>query len=118
MPNMWLATVTAALLLASLASVADGSLDFFMDAEQAERLYGVDTAAKGIYYIRGGIVNQYAMTFPDQVSCFLAWTEATLMTCTLREPLKRCSLIWHCKKTHEDRINGQRLHASLTLTTV
>ena len=58
-------TMTAALAL--LVSVADGSLDFYMDAEQTERLYGVDTA-KGIYYIKDGIVNQYAMTFQDQVS--------------------------------------------------
>ena len=92
MPNMRLAATVTALVLA-LASVADGSLDFYMDADQAERLYGVDTAAKGIYYIRGGIVNQYAMTFPDQVSCFLAKTKV-MMTCPLREwteqhPLKR-----------------------------
>ena len=59
-------TMTAALALA-LVSVADGSLDFYMDAEQTERLYGVNTA-KGIYYIKDGIVNQYAMTFQDQVS--------------------------------------------------
>ena len=84
MPNMWLAATVTALLLA-LAAVADASLDFYMDADQAERLYGVDTAAKGIYYIRGGIVNQYAMTFPDQVSCFLAKPKATLMTCPFRE---------------------------------
>ena len=58
-------TMTAALAL--LVSVADGSLDFYMDAEQTERLYGVNTA-KGIYYIKDGIVNQYAMTFQDQVS--------------------------------------------------
>ena len=56
-------TMTAAL---ALVSVADGSLDFYMDAEQTERLYGVNTA-KGIYYIKDGIVNQYAMTFQDQV---------------------------------------------------
>ena len=55
--------------LAAIVSVAvDASLDFYMDAEQTERLYGVSTA-KGIYYIKDGIVNQYAMTFQDQVSC-------------------------------------------------
>ena len=55
-----------ALAAIALVSVADGSLDFYMDAEQTERLYGVSTA-KGIYYIKDGIVNQYAMTFQDQV---------------------------------------------------
>ena len=59
--------LTAALALVSVSSVAYGSLDFYMDAEQTERLYGVNTA-KGIYYIKDGIVNQYAMTFQDQVS--------------------------------------------------
>ena len=55
-----------ALAAIALVSVADGSLDFYMDAKQTERLYGVSTA-KGIYYIKDGIVNQYAMTFQDQV---------------------------------------------------
>ena len=55
-----------ALVLPALLSAASGSLDFYMDAAQTERLYGVSTA-KGIYYIKDGIVNQYAMTFQDQV---------------------------------------------------
>ena len=55
-----------ALALSALLSAASGSLDFYMDAAQTERLYGVSTA-KGIYYIKDGIVNQYAMTFQDQV---------------------------------------------------
>ena len=64
---MMLAFVTALVLPALLLSAASGSLDFYMDAAQTERLYGVSTA-KGIYYIKDGIVNQYAMTFQDQVS--------------------------------------------------
>ena len=62
---MMLASVTT-LVLPALLSAASGSLDFYMDAAQTERLYGVSTA-KGIYYIKDGIVNQYAMTFQDQV---------------------------------------------------
>ena len=58
--------ILALVLPALLLSAASGSLDFYMDAAQTERLYGVSTA-KGIYYIKDGIVNQYAMTFQDQV---------------------------------------------------
>ena len=63
---MMLASVWTVLVLLALLSAASGSLDFYMDAAQTERLYGVSTA-KGIYYIKDGIVNQYAMTFQDQV---------------------------------------------------
>ncbi len=54
-----------ALVAASPLLVA-ANLDFFMDAGQTEQLYGVRTD-RGIYYVRGGLVNQYAMTFQDQV---------------------------------------------------
>jgi hypothetical protein len=63
--NMFTTTVLL-LLHALLLQSAECSLDFFMDAQQTELLYGVKTD-KGIYYIKDGVVNQYAMTFQDQV---------------------------------------------------
>lgn len=52
------------LLAAALAPAARG-LDFYIDPEATQQLYGVRT--RGVYYIRDGMVNAYAMNFKDQV---------------------------------------------------
>ena len=43
-----------------------GYMDLYIDADQTERLSGIKTI-NGIYYIKDGVVNQYAMNFQDQV---------------------------------------------------
>ena len=56
---------TTLLILLALYSAASTALDFYIDPEATQRLYGVKT--RGIYYIRDGVVNAYAMNFKDQV---------------------------------------------------
>ena len=53
------------LVLLCLLSWSCAALDFYIDPEATQRLYGVKT--RGIYYIRDGVVNAYAMNFKDQV---------------------------------------------------
>ena len=54
------------LMFLTAGLVVEASLDFYIDPEQTELLYGVKTK-EGIYYIRNGVVHQYAMNFQEQV---------------------------------------------------
>ena len=40
-------------------------VDLYLSSEQTEALYGIKT--EGLYYVKEGKVNQYAMTFQHQV---------------------------------------------------
>ena len=59
------------LLLVAWFQCAHTYIDFYVDSRQTEILYGVKT--EGIFYIENGVVNQYAMTFQDQVRV-QSWT--------------------------------------------
>ena len=56
-------------VLAFLADFSLAYMDLYIDAGQTERLYGVKTVS-GIYYVKDGVVNQYAMNFQDQVCVY------------------------------------------------
>lgn len=66
------------LLLIAWLRCAHTYIDFYVDSRQTEILYGVKT--EGIFYIENGVVNQYAMTFQDQVK----FTKVSLSSCTLK----------------------------------
>jgi hypothetical protein len=42
-----------------------GKVSLYLSSDQTEQLYGIKT--DGLYYVRDGMVNQYAMTFQHQV---------------------------------------------------
>ena len=60
-----------------IALTVDANLDFYIDSEETELLYGVKTK-EGIYYIRNGVVHQYAMNFQDQVGTHSVQTKQIL----------------------------------------
>jgi hypothetical protein len=53
------------LLLMAVAGRSEGKVSLYLSSDQTEQLYGIKT--DGLYYVRDGMVNQYAMTFQHQV---------------------------------------------------
>ena len=53
------------LLLTLLVEGCVGKVSLYLSSDQTEQLYGIKT--DGLYYVRDGMVNQYAMTFQHQV---------------------------------------------------
>ncbi len=47
-------------------SLAEGGVDLYLDPAQTEELFGV-RRPEGIFYVRDGVVNQYALGFHEQV---------------------------------------------------
>ena len=56
---------TLLLVLASLTMVT-AKVSLYLSSDQTKALYGIDTK-DGLYYIREGVVNKYAMNFQHQV---------------------------------------------------
>ena len=54
------------IILAVLMPNCDAKVDLYLSSEQTEALYGIQT--DGLYYVRHGKINQYAMTFQHQAS--------------------------------------------------
>ena len=48
-----------------LVSSGLAKVDFYLSSDQTEALYGIET--DGLYYVRDGVVNKYAMNFQHQV---------------------------------------------------
>lgn len=53
------------LLVPMFVGQTSAVIDFYVDADQTELLYGVKS--DGIFYIQDGMVNHYAMTFQNQI---------------------------------------------------
>jgi hypothetical protein len=53
------------LLMAAWVGKSVGKVSLYLSSDQTEQLYGIKT--DGLYYVRDGMVNQYAMTFQHQV---------------------------------------------------
>ncbi len=53
------------LLMAAWVGRSVGKVSLYLSSDQTEQLYGIKT--DGLYYVRDGMVNQYAMTFQHQV---------------------------------------------------
>ena len=47
-------------------SLVSAKVSLFLSSDQTKALYGIDTK-DGLYYIREGVVNKYAMNFQHQV---------------------------------------------------
>ena len=56
--------------LSLIQTFCHGKVDLYLSSEQTEALYGIKT--DGLYYVRNGKVNQYAMTFQHQ-ECVLEY---------------------------------------------
>ena len=50
-----------------LVGLASAKVSLFLSSDQTKALYGIDTK-DGLYYIREGVVNKYAMNFQHQVN--------------------------------------------------
>ena len=53
------------LLVLCLVPLVGGKVSLYLSPDQTEALYGIQT--DGLYYVRDGMVNKYAMTFQHQV---------------------------------------------------
>lgn len=53
------------LMCSLLLDTCYAKVDLYLSSEQTEALYGIKT--EGLYYVKEGKVNQYAMTFQHQV---------------------------------------------------
>ncbi len=51
--------------MAAWVGCGEGKVSLYLSSDQTEQLYGIKT--DGLYYVRDGMVNQYAMTFQHQV---------------------------------------------------
>ena len=49
-----------------LLTLASSKVSLYLSSDQTKALYGIDTK-DGLYYIREGVVNKYAMNFQHQV---------------------------------------------------
>ncbi len=56
-----------ALSLLLLPLLSGASVDLYLDGEQTEALFGI-RRAEGIYYVKDGVVNHYALGFQEQVT--------------------------------------------------
>ena len=54
------------LVTVMMVSLASAKVSLFLSSDQTKALYGIDTK-DGLYYIREGVVNKYAMNFQQQV---------------------------------------------------
>ena len=54
-------------------------MDLYLGSEETMSLYGIKT--DGLYYVRDGMVNKYAMTFQHQVGCIVLYF--TVLYCTV-----------------------------------
>ena len=66
-----------ALVVLSLVVKSNAKVSLYLSSDQTEALYGIKT--DGLYYVREGVVNKYAMNFQHQVNttvleriCFVA----------------------------------------------
>ena len=55
------------LVTVMMVSLASAKVSLFLSSDQTKALYGIDTK-DGLYYIREGVVNKYAMNFQHQVN--------------------------------------------------
>ena len=55
------------LVMVMTVSLASAKVSLFLSSDQTKALYGIDTK-DGLYYIREGVVNKYAMNFQHQVN--------------------------------------------------
>ena len=62
-----------AVLIVSLASNSMAKVSLYLSSDQTEALYGIKT--DGLYYVREGVVNKYAMNFQHQVKPSLCLRE-------------------------------------------
>ena len=49
-----------------LPSLIEAKVSLWLTSDQTEALYGIKT--EGLYYVRDGIINKYAMNFQHQVN--------------------------------------------------
>ena len=56
-------------IILSLASNSLAKVSLYLSSDQTEALYGIKT--DGLYYVREGVVNKYAMNFQHQVKTTL-----------------------------------------------
>ena len=85
--------VSAMMILCFLASTSLAKVSLYLSSDQTEALYGIKT--DGLYYVREGVVNKYAMNFQHQVKPRLLcdknlyfllkigadWRKADMMAC-------------------------------------
>ena len=58
--------LTLLVTMMMMVSLASAKVSLFLSSDQTKALYGIDTK-DGLYYIREGVVNKYAMNFQHQV---------------------------------------------------
>ena len=63
--------VAKAVILLCLASNSLAKVSLYLSSDQTEALYGIKT--DGLYYVREGVVNKYAMNFQHQVKSTLIY---------------------------------------------
>ena len=62
------------LLVLLVLPPTQSKVSLYLSSDQTEALYGIKT--DGLYYVREGVVNKYAMNFQHQVGamwCLLKW---------------------------------------------
>jgi len=57
--------LVVALMILSLVGKSNAKVSLYLSSDQTEALYGIKT--DGLYYVREGVVNKYAMNFQHQV---------------------------------------------------
>ena len=62
-----------AVLVLTLAGSSLAKVSLYLSSDQTEALYGIKT--DGLYYVREGVVNKYAMNFQHQVKPSLCLRE-------------------------------------------
>ena len=63
--------VAKAVIVLCLASNSLAKVSLYLSSDQTEALYGIKT--DGLYYVREGVVNKYAMNFQHQVKLTLIY---------------------------------------------
>ena len=58
--------MVVALVALSLVVKSNAKVSLYLSSDQTEALYGIKT--DGLYYVREGVVNKYAMNFQHQVN--------------------------------------------------
>ena len=58
--------LVVALVVLSLVGKSNAKVSLYLSSDQTEALYGIKT--DGLYYVREGVVNKYAMNFQHQVN--------------------------------------------------
>ena len=57
--------LVVAIVVLSLVGKSNAKVSLYLSSDQTEALYGIKT--DGLYYVREGVVNKYAMNFQHQV---------------------------------------------------